>query len=686
MKLNLYEHNQIAYEKVKKLLESDRKATVIHPTGTGKSYIAFQLVLDHPDKSFLWISPSEYIFKSQCRALAQNDGLKAIIDRIEFHTYAWLSVNEDKFSELSPDYIILDEFHRAGAHNWEHSVKKLMMCCCASRLLGLSATSIRYLDNQRDMAKALFENSVASQMNLCEAMARGILPAPKYVVGSYGQGGLEAELRRNLNDISKLNMEVSRLNMEVSGIDDELKRKFINTLNHQFTNTVNDSFSEQYNSISDNKVLKSSKIVEKLKKSLEDIEGFDTIFKRHMPDRYGKYIVFCSNISHMYEMIAKVPEWFVDVDARPHVYHMYSENPRSEKELEAFTTDNSMHLKLLFVIDMLNEGIHIPDIDGAILLRPTVSPILYRQQIGRVLSAGNRRRPVIFDLVNNVYGLYKIEAVREELEQCYNDIQQQAGYDREENSSLIRLHGFQIIDELADFHQLIDELNQHQETLAEPQESQQQISAFDKRFQEGLAAFVAYKEKHQETPLVKITYVNPNGIKLGAWAKKMRELKANDQLDDIYIKQLEAVGFVWNHDDYLWMQHYNDLVEYMNEHDCSITDIRANNQNLLINREATWLREQRRQYYLPEHGRLSEKQIVLLEEIGYTWTNEPKRSWYTGYEELLRYKQKYGNVAVPVKYKTEDGFNLGKWVSHAKYDYKSGRMSEERRNLMGWLL
>lgn len=124
----------------------------------------------------------------------------------------------------------------------------------------------------------------------------------------------------------------------------------------------------------------------------------------------------------------------------------------------------------------------------------------------------------------------------------------------------------------------------------------------------------------------------------------------------------------------------------MNEHDCSITDIRANNQNLLINRAATWLREQRRQYYLPEHGRLTEKQIVLLEEIGYTWTNEPKRSWYTGYEELLRYKQKYGNVAVPVKYKTEDGFNLGKWVSSAKYDYKSGRMSEERMNLMGGLL
>lgn len=76
------------------------------------------------------------------------------------------------------------------------------------------------------------------------------------------------------------------------------------------------------------------------------------------------------------------------------------------------------------------------------------------------------------------------------------------------------------------------------------------------------------------------------------------------------------------------------------------------------------------------------KQITLLEEIGYTWTNELKRNWFNGYEELLRYKEKYGNVAVPVKYMTEDGFNLGKWVSHAKYDYKTGRMSAERMVLI----
>ena len=53
-------------------------------------------------------------------------------------------------------------------------------------MLGLSATNVRYLDNQRDMASELFEGSIASQMTLGEAIVRGILPAPVYVASVYG--------------------------------------------------------------------------------------------------------------------------------------------------------------------------------------------------------------------------------------------------------------------------------------------------------------------------------------------------------------------------------------------------------------------------------------------------------------------------------------------------------------------
>ena len=65
MSIHLYKHNEDAYRAVETMLEEKQMAAVIHPTGTGKSMIAFKLVEQHPHKHFLWLSPSEYIYKTQ---------------------------------------------------------------------------------------------------------------------------------------------------------------------------------------------------------------------------------------------------------------------------------------------------------------------------------------------------------------------------------------------------------------------------------------------------------------------------------------------------------------------------------------------------------------------------------------------------------------------------------------------
>ena len=61
----LYEHNRIAYEAAVSMLARTGRAAVIHPTGRGKSFIGFKLCEDNPDKVVLWLSPSEYIFRTQ---------------------------------------------------------------------------------------------------------------------------------------------------------------------------------------------------------------------------------------------------------------------------------------------------------------------------------------------------------------------------------------------------------------------------------------------------------------------------------------------------------------------------------------------------------------------------------------------------------------------------------------------
>lgn len=52
MSIHLYKHNEDAYRAVETMLEEKQMAAVIHPTGTGKSMIAFKLVEQHPHNHF----------------------------------------------------------------------------------------------------------------------------------------------------------------------------------------------------------------------------------------------------------------------------------------------------------------------------------------------------------------------------------------------------------------------------------------------------------------------------------------------------------------------------------------------------------------------------------------------------------------------------------------------------------
>ena len=64
MAISLYPHNKEAYEALLAMLAVTGKACVIHPTGTGKSFIGFQYCAEQPDERVCWISPSEYIFRT----------------------------------------------------------------------------------------------------------------------------------------------------------------------------------------------------------------------------------------------------------------------------------------------------------------------------------------------------------------------------------------------------------------------------------------------------------------------------------------------------------------------------------------------------------------------------------------------------------------------------------------------
>lgn len=684
MSIKLFAHNQSAFDSALDMLAETGKAAVVHPTGTGKSYIGFKLCEQFPDKTVCWLSPSEYIYKTQLENLKEDsDGWQP--ENITFFTYAKLMMmTDDELSEIKPDYIILDEFHRCGAEMWGDGVDRLLSLYPDVPILGLSATAIRYLDNQRNMADELFDGNIASEMTLGEAIVRGILNPPKYVLSVFAY-----------------QEDYKRLKRRVKGAKSK---------------AVKDQ-AERY--------------LEALRRALEMADGLDKIFDKHMENRAGKYIVFCSNIEHLREMRGKAKEWFGKIDPKPHVYTAYSEDPTTSKEFADFKKDDSDHLKLLYAIDMLNEGIHVDDIDGVILFRPTVSPIIYKQQIGRALAAGKNNVPVIFDIVNNIENLYSIGTIQEEMQVAisyYRSLGQ--------NSYIVN-ERFEVIDEVREAKVLFDQLNDtlsaswdvmfsyaeqyylengnlevpHRYKTADGYSlgswifTQRRVyageqygkldehrirkleaigmvwdSTRDLSWQRNYAAAKAYFEANGNLQ-IPIYYVTDDGIRLGSWISNLRTYRKDGSqqgyLTPERIVMLDAIGMIWDVHDYTWQRNYAAAVEYHRKHgNLKMPKGYVTEDGIRLQ---LWLQNMRSAYRRKDRGyRLSEEQIRLLSELGFEWRNQHDLAWDRGFSYAKAYFDSNGNLDVPTLFKTADGFKLGDWIANQREKYPTGKMKQER--------
>ena len=151
-------------------------------------------------------------------------------------------------------------------------------------------------------------------------------------------------------------------------------------------------------------------------------------------------------------MISHVPEWFAGVNPDVAAYEAYSDDPGTDRAFADFKADQSKRLKLLFCIDMLNEGVHVDGISGVILFRPTISPIIYKQQIGRALTAGDSKTPLILDVVNNFEGLSSISGIQSELNEAVHRL-----FANGEGSKIVTEH-FEVIEQVQDCRVLFERL------------------------------------------------------------------------------------------------------------------------------------------------------------------------------------------------------------------------------------
>ncbi len=608
MALRLYDHNQKAYNAAVTMLEKEGKAAIIHPTGSGKSFIAFKLAEEHPSARIFWLSPSRYIFRQQCenRRKAAPDSM---VDNIEFMTYARLMVNQDRVSQIRADYIILDEFHRCGAVEWSKGVNALLASHREAKVLGLSATKLRYLDEQRDMAKELFEGKIASEMTLGEAIARNILTAPRYVVSIYRY---EEEWRKYRARVLAMKRPRQREAAE--------------------------------------------RQLAKLCRALEQAEGIERIFQKYLRPE-GKYIVFCSGVAHLEEMQSHAKEWFAAVGAY-RLYTVCSKKPESEEQFQAFKEDMGKGLKLLFCIDMLNEGIHLEGVDGVILMRPTVSPVVYKQQIGRALTAERRgnaeteEAPLILDIVNNFENLHSIHSLEMEFEEA---LQGSTGIEGLPETAGESKNCFQIIDETHDAWKLFCEL---QEKL-------------DVDWEDYYSEAEAYHKEMGDLE-IPVGFVSPSGLPVGSWLQTQRRIymgKIPGSLDAERIERLNRLGIRWeSYSDQQWERYYAQAARYYartGNLDVKVSYVTEDGFRLGI-----WLNNVR-QYRLNGSRILSGRRQEQLEQIGMIWDKFTYK-WERGYEAARKYFEQNGNLEVPTHFVTEDGLRLGNWIAAQRQNRRGG--------------
>lgn len=358
---DLRPHNRYTYKEVKAVLENKNRVAVPNATGTGKSFIILQILFDYRYKKSIVLAPTNEIL----------DGLKKLapwsITNCKFYTYSkfFALYSKGKLEELNIDLIILDEMHRAGALNWGKAVKYVLNKNNNSKIIGLSATPIRFLDNNRDMINELFYGSSTTPISLSEAIVRKILPMPIYVSAMYD---LDKEIEKKLRLMKSLNISL------------EDKRKYIEELN-----------------VYKGKWERESKI--------------ENIIKKHLPkSKKLKFIIFCENNKHLIKMKDEVNKWFnsaLDNKFNIKSFVITSINKRSKENLAKFESENNDNeLKLLFAISKLNEGIHIRNITGIVMLRNTKSPSIYYQQLGRCLTTDSvDENPIVFDFVDNIDNL-----------------------------------------------------------------------------------------------------------------------------------------------------------------------------------------------------------------------------------------------------------------------------------------
>lgn len=129
-----------------------------------------------------------------------------------------------------------------------------------------------------------------------------------------------------------------------------------------------------------------------------NVRRYDLIYKYYMKYRSKRALGFCCSRQHAEEMAKEFCKRGIAAAA----VYSNADGEFSEDRSSAIAKLKNQEIKVIFSVDMFNEGVDIASLDMVMFLRPTESPIVFLQQLGRGLRTSKGKTYLnVLDFIGN---------------------------------------------------------------------------------------------------------------------------------------------------------------------------------------------------------------------------------------------------------------------------------------------
>lgn len=679
MSMTLNPVNEAAFQKAVQSLETLNRAAVFHPTGTGKSCIAWKVVEAHPQTTFFWlVAGAQRLALRQAELTRYNGGtLPGNVRFCDCEKLAaatpeqWVRLGEQK-----PGCIVLDCYHELSAVCWAQSVQKLLRMCPQAKVLGLGVPNGAPVCAA---AQELFADCIVSHMTVAEAMAAGTMPVPS---------AYAALLWPQEEELATLRARIKNLCMPKG--DTSLRVQY-----------------------------------EELSWSLRQVENLTVLLPRLLSDTSGHYLVLFESAAYQEKLGVELEQLLRTVDPAVRFYAADHACFADSAAVETFLSDTAPGPKVLLCVNAPGVQQPLEGLAGVILVRQSSLMSTFKQMLCRALVAAGSRSVPVFDLVAQFEGLgngrtlqrdcteamtragSKTPGFRQErpMQQTYRlygklrremearwEVLCQAAADAAVKEGTLELPRSYTIHSGVPVGKWLELQRQVQAGQRPGRLTAEQAAKLEKlgirwnhrleaAWEKGFASAQKYRTEHGDL-LVPVRYRDKNDFALGEWIVYNRQRYLGGNLTQNRIERLEAIGMVWSTSNDLWEQNYAAATQYYLEHGDLEVPIKYETPSGFG--LGVWLGAQRAAH---KAGELPQEQVERLDALGMDWTNRNDRKWMSLYDVAAAYYHEHGNLNVPSEYVTPDGVLLGKWVARQRYAYlnpdrSSARVTPERKALL----